>query len=103
MFFLCFEGAHVVFTSILGISNVITTVTSINSLISDSSCIYFFYQPLSRLTQTELSLINIDYDLNPLIHNTKKWQNLTTELQTSQEEFSVFMIQIVLVCVTSFG
>ena len=95
MFFLIF---------ILDISYVITTVRSINSLISGSCCIYFLL--FTRLIQTELGMINIDYDLNPLTHNMKKWPNLTNALQdyqTCQENVSIFMMQIVLVCVTIFG
>ena len=46
-----------------------------------------FYQPLSSLIQTEISLINIDYDLNPLIHNVKKWPNLTIGLFLPRQIF----------------
>ena len=46
-----------------------------------------FYQPLSSLIQAELSLINIDYDLNPLIHNVKKWPNLTIGLFLPRQIF----------------
>ena len=63
----------------LGISFVITTVTGINSLISDSSCIAFL-TPLLCLIQTEVSLNNIDYDLNALTHNVKICSNLTIGL-----------------------
>ena len=99
-FFTFWESVRKVFIFILGISYVITTVTSISSLISGSSCIYIFCHPLSCLIQTELSLINIDYNVNPWIDNVKKWQNLTTGLETFQENFSIFIMQIALVCVT---
>ena len=82
----------------LGISFVITTVTGINSLISDSSCIAFL-SPLLCLIQTELSLINIDYDLSALTHNVKICSNLTTRLFFPKRIYD----QIVLVCVTNFG